>query len=356
MNSADALRSLVERSGYRTFHLAFGDGNVQHQKWRRFAERLEGPLRALVDLFLLQRPVAAERVTELLGDELRDSLVEAGVLRVDGVALRTTGLVLISFRSLLFFFELTETPRVYFNHDSIALGVYQRPRPSGLTLDLCSGNGVQAMIAAQHARRTDAVEIDERATAIAGINLALNGLTERVHLINMPFEDYAARVTEPFDLITFNPQQLPAPPGIDYPVGNGGADGLEMTKRILGLYLPHLAPNGSIEFVGCGLGRDGDPLFTGELGAMFAEHGVHGHAQLIGLTELHRGDRIYDFLIQTAAASNDLPLDHAYTLFEDHFRSLGRNEMYTFFLSAEKSPGANVTVANLAETGKDWLV
>lgn len=359
--SARALRSIAERSGYRTFHLAFGDGNVYPRKWRRFVDRLEEPLRTLVELFLLQRAIDGDRVKKLLGDGLLESLIDAGVLQSDGSALRTTGLSLISFRSLLFFFELAEKPRVYFGHDSVALGVHQHPAPSGTTLDLCSGTGIQAMIAAQHARHSYAVEIDKRAAAIAGINLQLNDLDERVTMINTPLEEYAARVAEPFDLITFNPPQLPAPAGIDYAVGNGGADGLAMTKRVLALYLPHLAQRGSVEFIGCGLGRDGNPLFTENLGTVLAEHGAHGHVLLIGLAELRRDDRTYEALVQTAAMNNDLPVEHSHTIFEEHFRALGMNQMYTFFMRVDKSPRSatngdrRVTVANLAESGKDWL-
>jgi release factor glutamine methyltransferase len=359
--SAHALRSLVERSGYRTFHLAFGDGNVLHQKWRRFADRLEEPLHSLVELFLLQRPVDGEHARKLLGEGLLESLIEAGVLRLDGATVRTTGLVLISFRSLLFFFELVEQPRVYFGLDSLALAVYQHPAPSGITLDLCSGSGIQAMIAAQSTRRSYAVEIDERASAIAALNLQLNRLEDRVVMINAPLEEYVSRVTEPFDLITFNPPQLPAPAGLDYPVGNGGADGLAVTKRVLSLYLPHLAEGGSMEFIGCGLGRDGQPLFIEDLAALLAEHGAHGHAQTIGLTQLRHGDRMYEFLVQIAAMSNDLTVERSAAIFEEHFRALGRNELYTFFMSVEKSPRdatngeRRVTVANLAEIGKDWL-
>ncbi len=359
--SASVLRSILERSGYCTFHLAFGDGNVQHQKWRHFADRLDEPLHTLVELFLLQRAVDNNRAGELLGKVLSESLIEAGVLQSDGAAVRTTGLVLISFRSLLFFFELVLTPRVYFGMDSIALGLYQRPVPSGTTLDLCSGAGIQAMIAAQQARHTFAIEIDDRASAIARINLMLNQLDKRVTMINMPLEEYAASVTEPFDHIVFNPPQLPAPEGIDYPVGNGGADGLALTNRVLRLYLPHLAENGSIEFIGRGLGRDGNPIFIDELGALFAEHGVAGHAQLIGLSELRPGDRTYEVLVQMVAGTHNLSVERSHEIFENHFRALDKNEMYTFFMRGVKSPRADAddhsrpTVTNLAEVGKEWL-
>ncbi|HVR37487.1 MAG TPA: methyltransferase [Thermoanaerobaculia bacterium] len=353
--SALALRTLLERSGYRTFHHGFGDGNVHHWKWRRFVDRLDDPLRTLVALFLLQRTIDLERAKQLLGDELLASLIAANVFQSDEAGVRTTGLSLISFRGFLFFFELVPKPRVYFNDDSITLGTCQHPAPNGLTLDLCSGTGIQAMIAAQHARHTDAVEIDERATAIAAINLKLNRFEERVTLFNEGLDDYVKRITEPLDLITFNPPQLPAPDGIDYSVGNGGPDGLAMTKRILSLYLPHLASSGSIEFIGCGLGRDGNPLFTEDLGTLLAEHDAYGHAQLIGLTELHRGDRTYECLVQTAV-NDDISVERSYELFEKHFQALGVNEMYTFFMRVDKQPRAKrVTVANLAEVGKDWV-
>ena len=355
--AVQALHSILERSGYRTFHLAFGDGNVQHHKWRRFADRLDQPLRTLVDLFLLQRPIHGDRARQLLGNEVIDGLIAAGALQSDEGGVRTTGLVLISFRGLDFFFELIDRPHVYFGMDSMALGVYQQPVSTGTTLDLCSGAGIQAMIAARHAPRTLAVEIDERASAIARLNVALNDLQDRVTLINAPLEAYAASAAGPFAHIVFNPPQLPAPAGIDYPVGNGGADGLAITKRILALYLPHLAENGVIEFIGCGLGRDGNPLFVEELGASFAEYGVSGHAQLIGLTELRPGNRTYEVLVQMAAATHNLTVEQSHALFSEHFGALQRNEMYTFFMRGEKSSRAPspVSVANLAEPGKEWL-
>lgn len=354
---ARAFRSLLERSGYRAFHLAFGDGNAYHHKWRRYADRLEEPLRSLVDLLLLQRPLDGERARTLLGDGLLESFLDADVLRWDGAAVRTTGLVLISFRSLLFFVELVDRPRVYFGRDTMALGVYQTPAPGGRTLDLCSGSGIQAMIAALQARQSYGVEIDERASAIAKVNIALNDLTERVTLINSPLEEYARNVKGPFDLITMNPPQLPAPPGITYPVGNGGTDGLAVTKLALSLYLPHLAENGTLQFIGSALGRDGQPLFAEELGALLADHGAHGHAQTTGVIDLRRGDEMYDFMVQIAAVTNGIPTDRAYDLFEEHFRTLDRNEMYSFFMSATKSAGDRmVTVANLAERGKDWMI
>lgn len=359
--AANALNDLVDRTGFRMFHLAFGDGNRDYQKWMKYGERVGEPLRGMVELFLLMRTLDEPRVKALLGEDLFDSLVSLGVLCQVKNGIRTPGLVLISFRSLLFFHELTMRPGIYFGLDSIALAIYQHPSFRGTTLDLCAGSAIQAMISAQHGKRGYAVEINPKAAAIAEFNLKLNHLDDRVTVVNKALEDFAAAVREPFDLITFNPPLLPVPDAIDYPfVGDGGADGLEVTRHALSLYLPHLAPRGSIEFIGCGLGRDGHPSFVDGFDALLASHDAGGHVQLVGYSALQRGDLFYDALVETAAINSKISVDFSHEIFDLHFRQLGMDGIYMFFMRVDKperprTAAPRVSVANLSERGNIWF-
>jgi release factor glutamine methyltransferase len=359
---ARTLSRYLSSSGYRMFHSAFGDGNHEFRQWREHLEKLENPLRGLVELFLLQRSVAAERARAILPRGIFEALVAEGVLLVTGEEVQTPGLLLISFRSLIFFHEYTQRCGIYFGADSVALGVYQQPAYMGRTLDLCSGTSIQAMIAAQHGSEAFAVEINPRAARLAALNLRLNNLHERVRIINQPLEKFASQVRESFDLITFNPPLLPVPECIDYPfVGDGGADALDVTRSALALYLPHLAPGGAMEFIGCGMGRGRTPIFVDELSALAGEHDSLGIIQLLKRYDMRRGDAFYDSLVETAALNSKLSADLADAVYDEHFRRLNYDELYTFFMRIEKKSVSDfkfdspVRITNISEEGNCWF-
>jgi methylase of polypeptide subunit release factors len=332
LQTAQAFRRLLIDSGYRTFHMLFGDGNQRFADWEKHSGRLEDPLRGLVQLFLLRQTIDRGRARQLLGDTIMDALLADKILieRLDEVS--TDVLILISFRSLFFFHEYKLSPAIYFGFDSVALGLYQNPTPGGISLDLCSGSSIQAMIAAQHSRLAYGVEINPRAANIARFNVRLNALQDRVQIINSSLEDYAEQVTEPLDLVTFNPPLLPVPPALDYPfVGDGGGDALDISRRALHAYLPHLAPGGAIEFIGCGLGANGHPTFADDLSAITADYGTRAHTHLVAHCLLKRGDLFYENLVLTTSESSQVPIDICFYVFEEHFKKIGMTDLWLFF-------------------------
>jgi methylase of polypeptide subunit release factors len=357
-----AFGKLLVTEGYRSFHLAFGDGNHRVEKWIRHAEAAPPRLRTLIDLFLLQRLIEPDRAVSVLGQAIVDELVASKLLVSGPRGTRTPGLILISFRSWLFFHELTKSPAVYFGNDSIALGMYQNPAIGGVALDLCSGTAIQAMIAAQHAKRVYAVEISPVAAQVARFNILLNGVEDKVELINASLEDYAASVTTPLDLVTFNPPLLPVPSVLNYPfVGDGGPDGLDVTRRALDLYLPLLAEDGAVECIGCGLGRNSAPAFLNELDPILKRHGARGQALLVGCWPLVRGEPAHESLVLTAAMNSEITCEVAHAVYDQHLRALGMDSMYTFFFRAERvadsgKPFERSTVLDLSKGNANWFV
>jgi methylase of polypeptide subunit release factors len=216
------------------------------------------------------------------------------------------------------------------------------------------------MISAQHGARAYAVEINPKAAHIADVNLRLNALNDKVQLVNQSLEDFAANVEEPLDLVTFNPPLLPVPEVLYYPfVGDGGADGLDVTRRALELYLPHLSAGGGIEFIGCGLGRGTDPLFVREFEEILSRHESSGRVLLIGHCDLRRGDAFYESLVLTAAMNSDVTFDLAEAVYEQHFAKLGFETLYTFFMRVERplvgEQRALIVITDLSEGGKSWF-
>jgi len=81
-------------------------------------------------------------------------------------------------------------------------------RPFGRALDVGTGNGVQAVFAAQHCEEVVATDVNPRALAFAEFNLALNGVTN----VELRQGDlYQPVAGETFDLIVSNPPFVVSP-------------------------------------------------------------------------------------------------------------------------------------------------
>jgi ribosomal protein L3 glutamine methyltransferase len=119
-------------------------------------------------------------------------------------------------------------------------------------LDLCTGSGCLAIIAAQafSAARVDASDLSAAALAVAKRNVAGHGLRARIRLVK---SDLFASLRGPYDVIVTNPPYVPTrsmrklPAEYRYEPGlalGAGRDGLDVVKRILRDAGSHLAPRG----------------------------------------------------------------------------------------------------------------
>jgi ribosomal protein L3 glutamine methyltransferase len=108
-------------------------------------------------------------------------------------------------------------------------------------LDLCTGNGSLAVLAAMCYPdvQVEAADISEDALAVAGINVEKHGLQERVRLL---LSDGLAALPGPYDLILCNPPYVNAqsmaalPPEYQAEPAlalAGGADGMDFIRTLL---------------------------------------------------------------------------------------------------------------------------
>jgi ribosomal protein L3 glutamine methyltransferase len=122
-------------------------------------------------------------------------------------------------------------------------------------LDLCTGSGCLAILAARGfpRARVDAVDLSSAALAVAHKNVSRHRLAHRVR----PFESdlFAAMRGERYDLIVCNPPYVTTaamrklPDEYRYEPGlalAGGRDGLELVSRILAEAPAHLAEGGML--------------------------------------------------------------------------------------------------------------
>jgi ribosomal protein L3 glutamine methyltransferase len=142
------------------------------------------------------------------------------------------------------------------------------PANVGSVLDLCTGSGCLAILAARHFPNAeiDAVDISKDALAVAARNVADHGLGDRVTLhCGDLFQTLGdAR----YDLIITNPPYVDAEGMAALPpecraepklAFDGGADGLDVVRRILDEAGAHLTAEGGLL---CEIGRGRDNVET----------------------------------------------------------------------------------------------
>jgi ribosomal protein L3 glutamine methyltransferase len=137
------------------------------------------------------------------------------------------------------------------------------PGPVSSILDLCTGSGCLAILAALTfpEAAVDASDVSPDALAVARRNVADYGLEQRISLLQSDL--FAAHARRSYDLILANPPYVDAEALAAFPpeyaaepaiAHAGGADGLDLVRRIIAAAGDHLAPEGTL-LVEVGRGR-----------------------------------------------------------------------------------------------------
>jgi Methyltransferase small domain len=118
----------------------------------------------------------------------------------------------------------------------------------------------KALVCARTAKRVTAVEIEPLAAKLFWVNAAMNGLSDKVELLNGDLLGPVAG--RRFDVISCNPPFQPMAPGVRYPrFAGGGGDGLEIVRRLMAGLPDALTPGGRCEVIAAVLGnREGPDL------------------------------------------------------------------------------------------------
>ena len=256
-----ALRTLLEGAGYHEKGLCslLGVKSLQLLEPTHFHyyDRFKLPRNDLGDLvrFLLLRvAMKEERLNELLGESCCDALIRLGLIVKRGslwasrVQIYTVdGLYIATDHRFLVFEEdrLTESPVMYIGLDSMGL-VHTAPRYSGeKVLDLCSGSGIQALVASRYARDTVGIDLNPRAIRFARFNAQLNGIRNAQFIEG---DLYSAVPGQAFDVILANPPFVPSPED-SLKFRDGGAQGENVLSKIVADAASHLKPTGKLHIV-----------------------------------------------------------------------------------------------------------
>jgi SAM-dependent methyltransferase len=218
-------------------------------------------------LFLLQGVVAVEELGTLLDKEDRKHLKQAGILLAEKTT-RTyrAAASLYPLRDRLFFTDhrfahmpwikqrIPRDPVMHFAPETYWLARATIRRRARAVLDLGSGSGVQAILAAAHADRAVGIDSNPRAVNFARLNATLNDAWNAVFMEGDLFHPIGG---ERFDLILASPPSVPAPV-YEHRWRDGGPSGADVLRRVVAALPDHLAATGMAQIVTQLGERDGE--------------------------------------------------------------------------------------------------
>jgi SAM-dependent methyltransferase len=178
---------------------------------RRLGEADE--LALLLRLFLLGVPVTRTRLDELVGGQLRARLAGAGLLVDEGDIVHAAARI-VPHDELLIASDHAGAAEEYTDHvpgvhrPSVALAHLTVRGLGERALDLCTGNGIQAILLAAHAEHVVATDVNARALDYVAFNAALNGIGNIETRAGSFFEPVE---NEQFDLVVANPPYVVSP-------------------------------------------------------------------------------------------------------------------------------------------------
>ncbi len=274
--------------------------------------RRREPLDVAISLFLLQGTIPEEELAELFDLPARRLLRQAGLLAGDRArrAYRARVSLYPVGEERLFVTDhrfqhtpwlrarVPRDPVMYLGDDTYFLARCTPRRPVRAALDLCSGSGVHAILAASTAERAVGVDLNPRAVNFARLNAMLNDAWNAVFLEGDLFGPVGG---ERFDLIVANPPFVPAPV-YELMYRDGGPSGADVVRRIVAALPDYLATGGVAQVVTHLAERDGES-YLDRVRRWLGGANLHLHSLRVG------EDDVVDYAIaQTKRAfSEDYP-------------------------------------------------
>jgi SAM-dependent methyltransferase len=253
-----AVRELVKEAGYTEAGLEERFGQIKPPAPQlRILPRLlfqtaaSDPLGVLARLFLLARPVEADRVLAVLPGWWVEACLGCGLLEAAGEWL-VPAAVLAPCDELLIasdtFGQLgSATGAAYVlgvGPSTRAMVRFMVPGPVESTLDLCAGCGVLGLVAASHSREVVLADLNPRASAYAAFNVALNGREGVECLTGDAFEPVQGRA---FDLIVCNPPFVVLTPSREFMYRDSDMPLDSFCERLVRAAPRHLNPGGVLQ-------------------------------------------------------------------------------------------------------------
>ncbi len=211
------------------------------------ARRLDdSPLATCLRLCLLQLPVEVDAARLALTAGGVDALLALGLAELDGALLRPRARI-VPVEGLLMAFDGfargADDPVGFvapYTPTASWLAALTPRRRAGRALDVGTGNGIHALLAAAHCDHVIATDVNPRALAFTAINAALNDLGNVETRLGSLYDPVAG---EQFDLITCNAPYVVSPES-RWQYRDGGLPADELSHRVVEQAAAALADDG----------------------------------------------------------------------------------------------------------------
>jgi len=218
----------------------------------------QSPVATAIRIFFLQRTVPLDDAVRALGRDGVAALEATGFARVgDDVAPRVrilpVGRLLVAGDGYSQDDDPADYVAIYTPTSRLCDSLTPRPQVTR-ALDVGTGSGVHALLAASHARQVIATDVNERALAFTELNAALNGLTNVETRRGSLFEPVAG---ETFELITCNAPYVVSPER-RWAYRDSGFQADEVSERAVRDAAAHLAEGGFATLLVSWLAQDED--------------------------------------------------------------------------------------------------
>jgi methylase of polypeptide subunit release factors len=261
--AATVLGQALRRAGYSESAVSdmLGDdawGNEADELAVHERRLAPTPLGTVVRALFLQLPVDAAQLARALGGGALEALRALGFIDA-GASVRPRARILPVGELLVASDDHPpgegEVPQDYvaaYTPTSRLCDCLTPRRRGEHALDVGSGSGVQAVLAARHARHVVATDVNQRALTFTELNAALNGFANVETRRGSLFDAVAG---EQFDVITCNAPYVISPEN-RWAYRDSGLRGDEITRRVLESAAAHLAADGFATVIGSWLGTD----------------------------------------------------------------------------------------------------
>ena len=282
--------------------------------------------------------------------DLAKRLVDVGLLREEGGAVRMAGHQLISIAGVTLLvdsrvnFPAGVTHEVYFGFDSALVAFYVDTtaiRQDDPVLDLGTGSGILGLFLARFSRRAVATDIAPAPLRLAHMNRLLNEREDALTIRSERYDDTFER-GDRYKVVTFNPPFVAIPEELAAPVfaKGPGADGLDWCRRIVERFDDLVLPDGVAYVVADLVGTAaGGAAFVDELRGTVGPRGLRVDVYQDSRYDYARRETDFARLATYVARENpELPIEEVYRRIEAlHTGQLGADCSYLSVMAIRRA-------------------
>lgn len=238
------FRQVLEQAGYNEKSITdtLGAMEIPTRRARNLPRLMRSssrgrPLDAIIRLFMVGVPVERETAQAVLAPLRVEELAAMGMLDSDGEKVRSLVKVLPYSTRIMLVFDPPENIEggapadivMGMTGSTLSLINFTVRRRVRRTLDLGTGTGIQAFLAAAHSDQVVATDCSLRSLNFARFNADMNGITNVEFRAGDLFEPVQG---ETFDLVLFNPPFMISP-GLRYHYRDSGVEGDQFAQNII---------------------------------------------------------------------------------------------------------------------------